>query len=79
MIKINNLSKEAFRKIDACLSKDWCARDYIVEDGDTFNVTLNSSISIMKPSFADDIYLSTDGDTSVVTLSFSEFSTINII
>lgn len=79
MIKIHNISKEAFKICDTVLPDGWYAKEYLIEEVDTYNITISSEIQVTKPAGMDKIYLSYNPDIKTVEIDFSDFSTVTII
>lgn len=77
MIKINNMSKSAFKKVNMILPDGWYAKDFLVEEADTVNITLSDDIQITRPSGEYFILLSLD--TRTIDVSFNEFSELRMI
>ena len=79
MIKIHNLSKEAFKICNAILPEGWYAKDYLIEEADTYNISLSPAVQITKPAEEDRIYLTYNPELKTAVLDFSDFSTVTII
>ena len=79
MIKIHNLSKEAFNICDKILPEGWYAKDYLIEEADTYNISLSPTVQITKPAEEDKIYLTYNPELKTAVLDFSDFSTVTII
>ena len=79
MIKIYNISKEAFKKCDAVLPDGWYCKETLIEEVDTYNVSINANIQITKPSCEDKLFLSDNINMITIDIDFSDFSTVRIV
>ena len=80
MIKIFNISKEAFKRCDAVLPDGWyCKETLIEEELDTYNVSINANIQLTKPSNEDKLYLTDNENKRTIDIDFSDFSTVRIV
>lgn len=79
MIKIFNMSKEAFKKCDAVLPDGWYCKETLIEEVDTYNLSINSYIQITKPSGEDKLFLSDNINMMTIDIDFSDFSTVRIV
>ena len=79
MIKIFNMSKEAFKKCDAILPDGWYCHETLIEEVDTYNVSINANIQLTKPSNEDKLYLTYNPEARSACIDFSDFSTVRII
>lgn len=79
MIKIFNMSKEAFKKCDAVLPDGWYCKETLIEEVDTYNLSINSYIQITKPSGEDKLFLSDNINMITIDIDFSDFSTVRIV
>ena len=77
MIKINNLSKSAFKKLDAILPDGWYCKETKIEEAETFNLSLSNELQITKIGDEFSILL-TMGFRSA-ELNFNEFSEMRFI
>lgn len=79
MIKIFNMSKEAFKKCDAVLPEGWYCHETLIEEVDTYNVSINANIQLTKPSNEDKLYLTDNENMKTIDIDFSDFSTVRIV
>ena len=79
MIKIFNMSKEAFKKCDAVLPDSWYCHETLIEEVDTYNVSINANIQLTKPSNEDKLYLTDNENMKTIDIDFSDFSTVRIV
>lgn len=79
MIKIFNMSKEAFKKCDAVLPDGWYCHETLIEEIDTYNVSINANIQLTKPSNEDKLYLMDNENMKTIDIDFSDFSTVRIV
>lgn len=79
MIKIYNMSKEAFKMCNAILPDGWYAKDFLIEEADTYNISLSSEIQLTKPAAEDKLYLTYNPEVKTACIDFSDFSTVRII
>lgn len=79
MIKIFNMSKKAFKMCDAILPEGWYAKDYLIEEADTYNIRLSSEIQLTKPAAEDKLYLTYNPEVKTACIDFSDFSTVRIV
>ena len=79
MIKIYNMSKEAFKKCDAVLPDGWYCKETLIEEASTYNVSINANIQLTKPSNKDKLYLTDNENMRTIDIDFSDFSTVRIV
>lgn len=79
MIKIFNMSKEVFKKCDAVLQDGWYCKETLIEEVDTYNVSINANIQLTKPSNEDKLYLTDNENMRTIDIDFSDFSTVRIV
>lgn len=77
MIKINNLSKSAFKKLDGILPEGWYCKETLINDADTFTIALSNEVQITKIG-GEFILLLTVGFRTA-ELNFNEFSEVRMI